>query len=105
MSDTVYARDLIREAFPRERHGSVIAAQCAAYTAIRKAVSKEITLRRIRSIWEGRARRIDNEEAVALRRAKIEEARREQIELRIRLSQLDAALAQMDADMAGGEGA
>lgn len=105
MSDTIYARDLIREAFPRERHGSVIAAQCAAYSAIRKAVAKEITLRRIRSIWEGKARRIDNEEAVALRRAKIEEARREQIELRQRLSRLDAELASLDASLAGSTGA
>lgn len=102
MSDTVYAKGLIREAFPRARHGSVIAAQCAAYTSLRKALVKEITLRRIRSIWEGKARRIDNEEAAALRRAKLEEARREQEELRIRLSQLDAALAEMDADLAGG---
>ena len=104
MSDTIYARELIREAFPKERHGSVIAAQCAAYSSIRKAVNKEITLRRVRSIWEGKARRIDNEEAVALRRAKIEEARREQIELRQRLSRLDAAIAALDADLAVGQG-
>lgn len=101
MSDAVYARDLIREAFPKERHGSVIAAQCAAFTTLRKAVTKELTLRRIRSIWEGKARRIDNEEAVALRRAKIEEARREQTLLRQRLSELDATLAALDSVLAG----
>lgn len=102
MSDTVFAKDVIQEAFPKIRYGSVIAAQCEAYNFLRKRVTKHITMRRIRSIWEGKARRIDNEEAVALRRAKIEEARREQIELRIRLSQLDAALAEMDAELAGG---
>lgn len=101
MSDTAFARELIREAFPAQRHGSVKAAQYAAYSYVRGFVAKEITLRRIRSMWEGRARRIDNEEAEALRRAKIEEARREQTILRQRLSDLDAALAALDQGMAG----
>jgi hypothetical protein len=105
MSDTIYARDLIKEAFPSARHGSVIAAQCAAYTLLSRELAKKITLRRIRSIWEGKARRIDNEEAAALRRAKLDEARREQFELRQRLSRLDAELASLDADLVGGKGA
>ncbi len=50
-------------------------------------------MRRVRSIWEGTARRIDGEEKDALRRAKLEEARREQQLLRARLAELDAALA------------
>lgn len=102
MSDTVFARDVIQKAFPRERYGSVFAAQCEAYAfLIKEKLQKQITMRRVRSLWEGKARRIDGEEKDALRRAQIEESRREQQILRQRLSELDAALAALDADLAG----
>ena len=54
-------------------------------------------MRRVRSIWEGTARRIDSEEMDALREAVKEEARREQIELRTRLASLDEKIAAFDA--------
>jgi hypothetical protein len=96
--DTVFARNAIREAFPKERHGGVFAAQCEAYAyLIRQKLEKRMTMRRVRSLWEGTANRIDGEEKDALRRAKIEEAKRERSELRQRLSDLDRQLAILDA--------
>jgi hypothetical protein len=93
MSDTTFAMNAIQEAFPKKRFGSVYAAQYEAFNYLRKNVRKEMTMRRIRSLWEGKARRVDGEEKDALRWAKIEEAKREQAELRERLSKIDAALA------------
>lgn len=101
MSDVTYCREAIREAFPKSRYGSVFSAQVEAFNFLRRQVEKEMTLRRVRAIWEGKARRIDGEEKDALRRAKIEEARREQQELRQRLSQLEQTLAALDARQAG----
>lgn len=96
--DTDFAMKAIRKAFPKERHGSVFAAQCEAYTfLLRKKLRKTITMRRVRSMWEGRALRIDGEEKDALRQAKIEEAKRERTYLRKRLSQLDDELAVLDS--------
>lgn len=89
-------------AFPRERHGSVYAAQYAAFSFLRSALSKSVTFRRVRSIWEGKARRIDAEEAEALKAAKFEEAQRAREELKDRLSRLDAELATLRQEMAGG---
>ena len=91
----------MRDAFPKDRHGSVYAAQYAAFDYLRRAVSKNMTFRRARSIWEGAAKRIDAEEAEALKRAKIEEARREYIELRARLARLEEAIAVADAAASG----
>lgn len=96
MSDPSFASVLMREAFPRERHGSVYSAQYAAFDYLRGVVRKNMTLRRARAIWEGSAKRIDAEEAEALKRAKFEEREREIIELRRRLSELDAEFAGMD---------
>jgi hypothetical protein len=101
MSDTAFAQVTIKEAFPEVRHGSVKAAQVAAYRFIRERVEKELTLRRVRSIWEGKAKRIDGEEKDALRVAKIEEAKREREQLRERLSRLDEALAAYDKAFLG----
>lgn len=98
VSDTAFHSDLIKEAFPRTRYGGAKPAIYAAYRYIAPKVTKAFTERRARSIWEGTARRIDAEEAAALRRAQIEEAKREQAELRARLLRLDAALAVADAE-------
>lgn len=97
MSDTTFSMNAIKEAFPEKRYGSAKNAQYEAFCFLRKRVSKEITMRRIRSIWEGAARRIDGEEKDALREAKIEEARREQRDIRQRLTKIDAFLASVDA--------
>jgi len=97
MSDTVYYSGVMREAYPvPRRYSTVKAALNEAVRFIAPKVSKDFSHRRARAIWEGRARRIDAEEAAALRLAEIEESRREQRELRQRLARLDAALAVAD---------
>lgn len=103
MSDVAFAQEIMREAFPRSRHGSVKAAIYAAFRFVQPRVQKEFTVRRARSIWEGTARRIDAEEKDALILAQIEEARREQRDLRQRLARLDIALADLDENFSGSE--
>lgn len=93
MSDTTFARETIRDAFPEVRYGSVKAAQVAAYDFLRGHVQKNLKLRRVRQLWEGKANRVDGDEKDALRRAQIEEARREYTQLKRRLESLEAALA------------
>ena len=101
MSDAFYAQSLFKEAFPEQRYGSVKAALYAAHRFISRKVTKELTPRRVRSIRDGTARRIDAEEMHALKAAIREEAHREQIELRARLAALDEKLANADAVLAG----
>jgi hypothetical protein len=101
VSDTVYHRGLVQEAFPRQRYGGAKGAIYAFFRYASPKVNKPFTERRARSIWEGTARRIDAEESAVLRRAAIEEARREQAELRQRLARLDTALASIDPDFHG----
>lgn len=99
MSDTAYYSGIIREAYPvPRRYSTVKGALNEAVRFIAPKVSKDFSHRRARAIWEGRARRIDAEEAAALRLAEIEEGRREQKELRQRLARLDEALAMVDQD-------
>ena len=101
VSDTVFHSALIREAFPKERYGGAKSAIFAAFRYIAPKVTKQFTERRARAIWEGTARRIDAEESAVIRRAQLEEARREQQELRDRLLRLDAALAVADEEFHG----
>lgn len=101
MSDAFYAQNLLREAFPEQRYGSVKGAIFAAYRFIHPKVSKDLTQRRIRAIRDGTARRIDAEEMEALKAAIIEEAFREQQELRARLAALDKKVATFNARVAG----
>lgn len=95
MSDVDFAQNLFREAFPESRYGSVKTLIFEAQRFINRHVKKDFTHRRARSIWEGTVRRIDNEEIEALKLARLEESKREQIELRARLAALDAAFAAM----------
>lgn len=97
MSDAFYAQNLLRQAFPEQKYGSVKAAIYAAHRSISKYVSKDLTQRRVRSIRDGTARRIDSEEMEALKAALIEEARREQKDLRTRLVTLDEKIAAFEA--------
>ncbi len=103
MTDAFYAQNLLREAFPESRYGSVKGAIFAAYRFVRPKVSKELTPRRIRAIRDGQARRIDAEEMAALKLAIIEEAHREQQELRARLAALDKKVAAFGARASGGQ--
>ena len=105
MSDVVFAQELMREAFPARRYGKVDAALYAAYRFMKPLVepriSREFTMRRVRSLHEGAARRVDGAELDALKQAKIEEIRRESKELRVRLARLEETLAVVDAVPAG----
>lgn len=101
MSDTVYHSAMIREAFPRDRHGGAKAAIYAAFRYMAPKLRKTFTERRARSIWEGTARRIDAEESSVLQRAKLEEHIRERDQLRARLASLDAQLAAVDEEFHG----
>ena len=100
MSDVVLAQGMIREAFPKELYGGYKAAVYAAYRFISPRVGKRFTERRARAIWDGEARRIDMEEADALRAALIEEAKNETARLRARLAALDEKIAAFDAGTA-----
>lgn len=93
MSDVFYAQHLFREAFPQRRYGSVKAALFEAHRFLSRRVRKDFTERRVRSLWEGTAKRVDAEEMEALKAALMEENRREQRELRARLASLDEKLA------------
>ena len=97
MSDICAAQNLLRDAFPVRRYGKVEAAFYEAHRFISRRVRKDFTMRRVRSIWEGKARRIDSEEMDALRAALVEESRREQQELTARLASLDAKIAAFEA--------
>ena len=97
MNDVFEAQSLFKEAFPLRRYESVKDMINAAYRWMSPRVSKDITHRRLETIWQAKARRIDGEEKDALRRAVIEEQRREQKELRARLASLDARLSAVDA--------
>jgi len=101
ISDTTFYSGQFREAFPARRYGGAKAAIWAGYRYIAPKVTKQFTERRARAIWEGAARRIDAEEAAIIRKAQIEEARREQHELHERLSALDASLAAIDQEFHG----
>lgn len=97
MSDVFYAQNIFREAFPQRRYGSVKAALYEAHRFISRRVRKDFTERRVRSLWEGTAKRIDAEEMEALKAALMEESRREQHELRARLALLDEKIAAAEA--------
>ena len=100
--DTAEAKQLMRDAFPERRHGSVKAAHNAAYEFLEpfaKLAGRELKFRRIRQLWEGKAAVVKGWEKDALRRAKLDEERREQKELRERLRQLDSVLATLDQEV------
>lgn len=99
MCDTAEAQQLIRKAFSERRYGSVKAAHNAAYDFLRpiaEMFGRDLKFRRVRQLWEGKARIVSGWEKDALRRAKIEEARRAQKELRRQLAELDEELALLD---------
>lgn len=108
MSDVAFAQELINEAFPRHRYGKASAAAYAAYRFLKPLVEPRIerpfTERRVRSLYEGAARRVDGAELEALKAAKFERMRSEQTELRERLSRLDVELAAISAELAGRKG-
>lgn len=112
MNDVLEAQILFKDAFPRWRYSSVKEMINDGYRFLSRQVAKDITHRRVETIWQGTARRIDGQEKDALRKAveverlrkvaaakeAIEEDRREQRELRARLAALDARLSTIDPE-------
>jgi hypothetical protein len=97
MSDTAFVQETLTGIYTVKRFGSVKAAQFEAWDFLRKRVrEKPLKMRRVRTFFEGTAKVVRGEEKDAVRAAEIEEARREQSELRARLARLDAALALAD---------
>ncbi|MBX5190153.1 hypothetical protein HJB86_14680 [Rhizobium sp. NZLR3b] len=101
MSPTLQAKVLMQDAWPIRRFGKLENIFFHAVRFISPRVTKQFTPRRARSIWEGTARRIDSDEMDALRAAIIEEAHREQQELRARLAALDKKVAAFSESVAG----
>lgn len=103
VSDAIQARELFREAFPVSRYGKVAAALLEGYRFMKPLVETRIdrafTMRRVRSLHEGKAKRVDGAELDALKLAKFEEERREYKELKKRLEQMEGALAMADATL------
>lgn len=114
MSDDVaLARSIIADTFDLEHNGRayVIVAAYEAVKAVERKIDKAIlalrrrewTERRIRSIVDNEAARIDHYEIDDLRRAAIEEARRELNRSRQRAARMAAYLASADQDFHGDE--
>lgn len=114
MSDVTMARGLMQETWP-ERAGrpvkTCIAMIFEAVKRIERALpdqvrrdrSRQWTERRVRSIWNGEARRIDNYEMSDLEKAAAEEARNEFTSSVKRAARMAAFLAAQDADFHGPE--
>ena len=97
MAAVFEAQRTFKDAWPLHRYGKLDNVFYEAVRFISPRVSKQFTLRRARSIYEGTARRIDSEEMDALREAEREQARIEQRELRARLASLDEKIAAFEA--------
>lgn len=97
MTDVAQAHNLFRKAFPVERYGKVDALLYAAHRFLEPLVQPRIdrpfTMRRVRSLHEGKLRRVDGAELDALKIAQIEELKREHRETIKRLDALEKALA------------
>lgn len=98
LSDTAYMKDNLPEVFDPRRFGSVKAAQIAAYDFMKGRVQKDLKLRRVRQLWEGKATRVDGEEKDALREARIVQARKDYAALRCRIERLETIIAEADED-------
>lgn len=110
-TDVLRAQSLMHEAWPDltvEGKGRVKSALWEAYNWLKPRVQpqlkREFMLRRVRSLHEGAAYRVDGVELAALedatRRMDIEEMRNEQKRLRARLASLDQKIAIFDQKMA-----
>jgi hypothetical protein len=108
MTDTSYAQELLQEAFPVRAGRNVKAAIGEAFKAlqrhehslpspVRRARERQWTERRVRSIWERAARRIDHYEIEDLTAVAVEEARIERARLRAREMRLAAFISAAEA--------
>lgn len=101
MSSAETAQELIRSAFPTTRHGSVKASVWACYDRFRRHYAKvypelaNTTQRRIETLWQATARRVDWFEIAALQE---ENARRIAHENATRFQATAAHLRAVDAE-------
>lgn len=95
-TDSIEGQELIREAFPVTKHGK---AEAAWFAAARKLGLE--TVSRAEGIWKGKARRIDNWEMEALRRAALKERQSDIANGRRRIAELKERLGLQRPDMAG----
>lgn len=86
MSDVAHASDLMRNAFPKARHGTIQAACWAAYRSLKLS-----TERRARAIWNAEAKRIDAHEMHALEQAALNEYIRQRNDAMARIEALQQA--------------
>ena len=91
MSDVANAQDMIQETFPISTYGNTKASIYAAYRRL-----KLTTETRAKTIWYGRAKRIDAAEMDALRE---EKARQDAAKQQHRLQETAAYLREIDADL------
>lgn len=113
MSDVALARSIIADTFDLDHNGRarVITAAYKAVKVIESRIDRAVlalrprewTERRVRSIVDSEAVRIDHYEIDDLRKAAIEEARHELNRSRQRAARMAAYLAAADADFHGDE--
>jgi len=113
MSDVAYARSLLDDVFDIERSGRsvVIALAFDALKRLERGLDRSIraqrprewTERRVRSIIDLEAPRIDHYEISDIEKVRIEEAKRELRRSRDRAARMAAYLAAADADFHGDE--
>lgn len=105
MSDVTFAQELFEQAWTEQRYPRVKDRLYVAWRFMKPKVEPQIdrpfTLRRVRALANGESRRIDGAEINALKQAVIEGAKREQEELRKRLSSLDEILTVSLAEQSG----
>lgn len=107
MTDTALAQELLQEAFPIHAGRNIKAAIGDAYDALRRREralprtalderNRQWTERRVKSIWQREARRIDHYEIEDLTAVAVEEARIERQRLKAREQRLAALIAAQD---------
>lgn len=101
-TDVIEAQSLFKQAWPLGRYdGSVQRVIQEAYRFLSPKLDKTLTYRRVETIWQGKARRIDGEEKDLLRQAVREEHEREIREIRARLAYLAERLSVGDQEFHG----
>lgn len=103
MTDSVFAQDMIREAFPVTGGRNIKSAIGEAFTALRRrerALPRHViserprqwTERRVKALWHREARRVDHYEIQDLTAIAVEEAKRELERSKARQARLSALL-------------
>lgn len=105
--DGTFAQELLQEAYPVRAGRNAKAAIGEAFEALKRRErslpssiiqerERQWTERRVRSLWERTARRVDHYEIQDLTAVAVEEARLERQRLRVREARLEAIIASAD---------